>query len=66
MLKLLPVLLLALPVAAATPEVFEGGWNDNTKIEWVCPKGTEGEIPFRITAPSGKLYHGVLSCGSSV
>jgi hypothetical protein len=59
---------LTLPVAAAygAVQIFEGGWPDGNKIEWVCPAKTSGQIPFRITTPIGTVYRGVLVCGESV
>jgi hypothetical protein len=63
------VLASLLVVAAqgfATSSVFEGGWNDGTKMEWSCPGDAQGKIPFRITLPSGQKYQGILNCGVSV
>ena len=69
MLKLFVTASLLVAAAygfAANLPIFEGGWNDGTKMEWACPDGTQGTTHFRITLTDGHQYSGSLSCGKSV
>lgn len=70
MRKLLLVLALTVPVAAAYGAaqlpIFSGSWDDGTTIEWVCKPGTEGAVAFRLTSPDGKIKRGELKCGDGV
>ncbi len=60
------LLITTAVVLAQNPEIFEGYWSDGTKIEWVCPKGTQGTIPFRVTGTDGSQHIGKLNCGEPV
>jgi len=66
----LSILLLLVAAAsslyAAKPEIFEGSWQDGTKLEWACPTGLKAVVPIRITLTSGDQYTAVLQCGGSV
>lgn len=53
-------------LAIAQSEVYEGGWEDGTTIHWQCAKNAEGKLRFMIKLPDGKIYQGILSCGTSV
>ena len=58
-------LLLSLAAYAAVT-IFEGEWSDGTKVEWACPKGAAGVVPFQFTTIEGKEYRGVLRCGVAI
>lgn len=63
---LLVLTMLSFHTYAQTPEVFEGGWENGTVIQWVCPKGTNGVVPFLIVLPDGVKLTGMLKCGVSI
>ena len=68
MLKLFVITLcLAATAAIATEyQVFTGSWKNGMNVEWICPVGTKGFIPFRLTMPDGNTFSGKFSCGEPV
>jgi hypothetical protein len=62
----LAALLLVTTVIAADLQIFVGKWADGAKIEWACPKGTNGTVKFRFTQIDGSQYIGELDCGEGV
>ena len=64
LLALLATMLLVTVAYAA--DIFVGSWTDGAKIEWVCPKGTNGVVKFRFTQVDGQQYIGELDCGEGV
>lgn len=57
---------LAIGPKAAVAQVVQGGaWPDGATLEWVCGN-KKLEVPFRFTLPDGKIYQGILTCGTSV
>jgi hypothetical protein len=63
---LLTLTLLSFHSFAQAPEIFEGGWENGVTIQWICPKGTQGQIPFLITIPNQPKLTGILKCGVSI
>lgn len=68
MSKILLVLLatMCLVTYAADLQIFVGTWNDGAKMEWACPKGTNGITHFRFTQVDGTQYTGSLDCGVGI
>ena len=66
LLALLAATLLVTTVIAADLPIFVGTWTDGAKIEWACPKGTNGVTHFRFTQVDGTQYTGSLDCGEGV
>jgi len=58
--------LSAFGLQAAAPKIFEGAWEDGTKIEWQCAPGTSGKVGIRVTTVDESQYTAVLSCGNEV
>ena len=66
LLATLAAMLLVTTVIAADIQIFVGSWTDGAKIEWICPKGTNGVVKFRFTQIDGQQYIGELDCGEGV
>lgn len=62
--------LAAAPVAvfseAANNDVQVGGWEDGTKMLWLCHPKANGSVLFEVHMPEGRVYRGTLSCGEPI